>query len=198
MKRFIIAALSVLFLLSSGTAVFAKTTKSSRSTTSSFSSDSGDFEIDGSFAFATGPGDFGSGYGVNFGAGYMLRSIDNNLQGRVDLSYYDFSYTYGYLGYGYDLSYTRIPLTVSARYYFPINDRLKAFVQAGLETSYDSVDYVDGFGNKHTESDVNLGISPGGGIEFYPTSKVSIFAVGRIHMISDSYFSMQFGGAFHF
>lgn len=197
MKRFMIVLFSVLFLFGTATVVFAKTTKPSRSTTAASSSDNGDFEVDGSFAFATGPGDFGSGYGVNFGAGYMLKSIDKNLQARVDISYYDFSYTYGF-GYGYDLTYTRIPVTVSARYYFPINDRLKAFAQAGLETSFDSFDYVDGFGNKHTRSDVNLGISPGAGIEFYPTPKVSIFAVGRIHMISDSYFSMQFGGAFHF
>ncbi len=75
------------------------------------------------------------GFGLNFGAGYTFPDI--NLQARVDVSYFDFSYDYAGL---YDFSYTRIPITVSARYYFPINDSLKAFAQAGIETSIDSFD----------------------------------------------------------
>jgi hypothetical protein len=45
---------------------------------------------------------------------------------------------------------------------------------------------------------VNFGITPGGGIEFQVLPDVSIFALGRIHIITDNYFSMQFGAAFHF
>ena len=194
MKKTAIAVLVVIFIIGLSQAVFAKSARTSRTTTSY---SSGEYEVDGSFGFATGPGDFGSGFGVNFGFGAMLPTIDPNLQARVDISYFDFSYDYGYLGYGYNLDYTRIPVTFSARYYFPINDRLKAFAQAGLEMSFDSYDYVAA-GYKHSESDVNLGLSPGGGIEFTLNPQVSIFALGRIHMISDDYFSMQFGGAFHF
>jgi hypothetical protein len=92
------AVLTIFLLLSTGTAAFAKTTKASTS-----GAGAGEFEVDGSFGFATGPGDFNSGFGVNFGAGYMLGTIDKHLQARVDLSYYDFSYDYGY-GTGYDLN----------------------------------------------------------------------------------------------
>jgi opacity protein-like surface antigen len=179
-----LAALALVFLVGGGTEVSAK---------SGGVSDKRMFEVDGSFGFGSGSGALDSGYGCNFGAGYMLSSIDKNLQARVDLSYYDFSTTF----LGQDLSYTRVPITVSARYYFPINNRLKAFAQAGIETSYDSFESYAGTVNKHTENEVNFGISPGGGIEFSVLPEVSIFALGRIHIITDNYFSMQFGAAFH-
>ncbi len=187
MKRIMVALFLALLLLGVGTNVFAKT---------GAGTDNG-FEVDGSLGVATGPGNFGDGYGVNFGAGYMLSSIDQNLQARVDISYFDFSYNY-FLGSGYDLSYTRVPITVSARYYFPINDQWKAFAQAGIETSFDSIDYVDAFNNKQSKTEVNIGLSPGGGIEFSLNPAVSFFAVGRVHMVSDSYVSVLVGAAFHF
>ncbi len=190
MKQVTIAILAVFLLLGTGTVVFAKSARTSAST-----SVQGDFEIDGSVAFATGPGSFSDGYGINFGAGYMLSNVDKNLQARVDLAYYNFSYTYP--GFGYSLSYTRVPVTFSARYYFPINDKFRAFAQAGIEASYDSYDFVVG-GARESTSKFNLGISPGGGIEFFLSPKASLFAVARAHMISDDYLTMQFGGAFHF
>ncbi len=191
MKKVIIATLAVLLVVCAGTMAFAKTARTSYGT-----SEAGDFEIDGSFAFATGPGAFDTGYGLNFGAGYTLSSIDRNLQVRADLSYFDFSYTP--FGYGYDLSYTRVPFTVSGRYYLPVIDQLRVFAQAGLETSIDDFDYIDEFGRKHSKSEVNLGISPGVGVDFLINPNVSVFALGRWHLISDSYFSMQFGAAYHF
>ncbi len=178
------AILLAIFFLAGGNAAFAE---------SATVSDKGIVEVDGSFGVGIGSGPLDNGGGVNFGAGYMLNTIDINLQARIDLSYYDFSTDF----MGYDLSYTRIPLTISARYYFPINDRLAAFAQAGIETSFDSFESYEGV-NKHTENEVNLGISPGGGIEFSVLPDVSIFALGRIHIITDNYFSMQFGAAFHF
>jgi len=191
MKKIAAMVLATFVLLSAATAAFAK----AKSSTDTRSMETGNFEVDGSFGFATGPNDFDSGYGLNFGAGYMLTEIDKNLQVRLDLSYFEFSYTPN--SPGYDLNYTRAPFTVSARYYFPIINRLSAFAQAGLEMSFDSKEYVD-FGNKHTKNEVNLGISPGGGIEFFINRDVSVFAGGRWHVVSDGYFSTQFGGAFHF
>ena len=191
MKKLVIAALTAFVLLGTGTAVFAKTAKTSKSTATS--SDKGELEVDGSFAFATGPSNYDSGFGLNFGAGIMLGAIDRNLQARVDISYYDFSTDFYYV----DLSYTRVPVTVSARYYFPINEHVKPFVQAGLETSFDSYEYYAG-GVKRSKNEVNFGISPGGGIEFSVSPQVGLFALGRIHAISDNYFSMQFGAAYHF
>lgn len=182
MKKFATMILAMVLLLSTGTAVFAK------------SADQRDFEVDGSFSFATGPGSFDSGLGVNAGAGYMLNSFVQNLQGRVDIGYYDFSTDFFFT----NLSYTRLPVTVSARYYFPIMDQLKVFGQAGIETSWDSKEFLDGFGFKHTKNEMNLGVSPGAGVEFYIIPQVSVFALGRFHVITDSYFSMQFGAAFNF
>jgi opacity protein-like surface antigen len=80
----------------------------------------------------------------------------------------------------------------------PINSKLKAFVQAGLETSIDRFDYIAADGFRRTHSEVNLGISPGAGIEFNANPNISFFILSRAHLISDSYFSTQFGIASHF
>jgi len=184
--RFLAVLIALAMTYSSSTA-FAKPAQSSGSMWT------GNLEIDGSMGIGTGPGDFDSAAGMNFGAGYMLSSINKNLQVRVDLSYYNF----GFAQLGYDLDYRRIPLTVSGRYYFPVNDKMKAFAQAGIETSFDYFEYADALG-KHKKNEVNLGLSPGGGVELMVAQNVSIFVVGRYHLVSDSYVSMQFGAGFHF
>jgi opacity protein-like surface antigen len=194
MKKSVFAMLAILFILSSGTAAFAKASKTGRSADSPAA---GDVELDGSFAFATGPDSFDSGFGLNFGAGYTLSAVDKNLQARLDLSFFQFKNDYFFGGGSTGLTYTRVPFTVSGRYYFPILDRLRAFAQAGLETSFDSFDFYAN-GGKHSKSEVNLGLAPGGGIEFFVNRNLSLFALGRAHLISDSYFSMHFGAAGHF
>jgi hypothetical protein len=191
-KKMTASVLASLFLLSVATAAFA--IAGTPSTAYAMGTD--DFELDGAFSFATGPGSFDAGFGFNFGVGYALSALDKNLQARVDISYYDFSYSYSL--YGYDLNYTRFPFTVSGRYYFPIVDRLQAFAQVGLETSYDSYDYVDRAGRKRSKNELNLGVTPGGGIEFFINRNASLFIVGRWHLISDDYFSMHYGAAYHF
>jgi len=164
------------------------------SASSAFAADTAKpFEIDGSFALAKGPDDFNSARSVNFGVGYTLTSVSENLQVRVDLSYFKF-----YYGNSRTLIYERMPVTVSGRYYFPITDRLKAFAQAGLEKSYDAKDrylFIDMIG---TENRTSLGFSPGGGIDFAINPTFSFFALGRFHVITDQYFSMQVGSAVHF
>jgi opacity protein-like surface antigen len=189
MRKFGAAAVLACILLFMTTAGFAQA--------GTASTDAGDFSIDGSFGFATGPGSFDQGFGVNFGAGYMLKGIDKNLQVRVDLSFFEFEYDYWGAGTAYDLSYTRVPLTIGARYYFPIMERLRAYAQAGIETSYDSFDYYAN-GEKHSKNEVNIGVAPGGGAEYFVLPKLSVFGLARWHIISDGYFSMQFGAAYHF
>jgi hypothetical protein len=159
-------------------------------------SSSSNFEVDAALQFATGPDDFDSGYGINLGAGYLLSSIDKNLQARVDIGYLEFSKDFG-------LEYTRIPVVISGRYYFPLDERLKLFAQAGVETSFDSRDElvpVPIFGGlaKQTKNELRLGLVPGGGAEFLITPSIGLFAVGSLHLISDGYFSIQFGSAIHF
>jgi opacity protein-like surface antigen len=185
MKTLTTVVFTIVILLGLNAAAFSKTTEAPAGR---------DFEVDGSFAFATGPDSFDAGYGFNFGAGYMLRTIDRNLQARFDISYYYFSYDNFA---GVSLSYTRVPITVSGRYYFPINEKVDVFAQAGLETSVDHFDIYEG-GFKRSRGEVNLGISPGAGIEFNVNRDISLFVLGRAHLISDSYFSTQFGIASHF
>ena len=166
MKKITIAIMSITLLLICGTSFAAGRTGSASQS---------QFEVDGSFGFGTGPGDYDPGFGLNFGAGYTIPNM--NLQARVDISYFDFGYDY--LGYT-TFSYTRIPITVSARYYFPINDSFKAFAQAGIETSIDSFDeptFI--FGLNHKVDEVNLGLSAGGGVEYYIVPQASIFVLGR-------------------
>ena len=177
------------------TAAFAKTAKTSSSSGTGIG-----MEVDGSLGFGTGPGNFDPGLGLNFGAGYTIPGLDN-LQARVDISYFDFSYSV----LGNDLSFTRIPITFSARYYFPITNELKAFAQGGLEVSVDKIDtafyyptFLGFIPVKQSVSETNVGGSIGGGIEYFIIPQASIFALGRVHIISDNYFSMHFGGAFHF
>jgi len=191
MKTVAIISLTMLILLGLNTTASAKTARAAET------SSAGNLEVDGSFAFATGPGSYDRGFGLSFGAGYQLGEIDRNLQARVDISFYNFSYDYQQGGGTTNLSYTRVPITVSGRYSLPIIDRLKAFAQAGIETSIDHFDYYAN-GSKHSKSEVNIGISPGAGVEFFVNPDISVFALGRFHLVSDSYFSMQFGVASHF
>jgi opacity protein-like surface antigen len=182
MKRSAIAILTALVLLSTGATVFAA------------GSNTGDLEVDGSFALATGPGSFDSGWGVNAGVGYMLNDVVKNLQARVDIGYYDFSTDFFFTS----LDFTRVPITVSARYYFPISDQLKVFAQAGVEASADSKEFIDVFGFKETKNELNVGLSPGAGVEFWINPQISVYVLGRSHLITDSYITMHFGAAFYF
>jgi len=150
----------------------------------------GPYNLSFSFAPATGPDGYDSGWGASFGAGYMLESIDKNLEARIDLSVYQFDHNF-YWGSG---TFTRVPITLSARYYVPIQDKLRAFGQVGLETSIDSYDTS----NNTRQNEVNVGLSPGLGIEFIANPKVSLFALAIEHLITDNYFSLQLGVAIHF
>ena len=186
MKRTITAVLTLALVLTVTTVI--------PTTAAAAGSKPGPYEIDGSIGFGSGSGDFDAGFGANFGAGYMLDSIDKNLQARIDLGYYNFSRDF----FGIGLDFTRMPITIGARYYFPVADQLKLFAQAGVETSLDKKDTFDLFMGKHSKSEVNLGITPGAGVDFSISPEVSAFAVASIHLISDDYFSMQFGAAYHF
>jgi hypothetical protein len=183
MKHTIIAVLTVLFFITMGTtSALAKTGKSSAT--------AGNVEVEGSMAVATGPGSYDSGFGVSFGAGYALSDIDRNLQARFDFSYFSFKKDYSW-GSG---TYTRVPFTVSARYYAPVFDKLRVFGQAGVETSMDTFDDA----GHHRNNEVNIGLSPGAGIELIVNPNLSFFAQARAHFISDSYVSMHFGVASYF
>ena len=184
MKKIIVTLFVAIISLCTVTLSYAKSEDSPATETAD------KYNLSYSLAPATGPGVYDSGWGINFGGGYMLGSVDRNLEARIDLSFYQFKHDFSW-GTG---TYTRVPITIGARYYIPLVDKLRAFGQAGLETS---IDTFDTSGNQRKD-EVNLGFSPGAGIEFSVNPKVSLFALGIEHFISDLYFSMQFGVITHF
>lgn len=153
----------------------------------------GTIQVDGSLAFATGPDPFDDDFGIMVGAGYMLRDVQN-LQARIDLSYFSFDRNVA----NTNVDYTRIPVTVSGRYYFQATPGINLFTEAGIETSFDDSEFVDVLGVKHSESETHVGFSPGAGGEFYIGRKLSMFALARFHIITDDYFSAHVGAAYHF
>ena len=150
-------------------------------------------QLDASIGYGSGPSDFDAGFGFNVGGGYTLSSIDSNLQARLEIGYYTFDRDFA----GNSLDFTRMPFAVGARYYLPIAERLKLFGQAAVEVSVDDFDTYDVFG-KHSKSEVNMGLTPSAGIDFGLNRELSLFATAGVHIITDSYFSMQFGAAYHF
>jgi hypothetical protein len=183
MNKYTHTALVLVLLLGMGTVI----------PTVSSAAEATPFQLDASIGYGSGPSDFDAGFGFNVGGGYTLSSIDSNLQARLDIGYYTFEQDI----LGDTLDFTRVPFAVGARYYIPIAERLKLFGQAAVELSVDDFDTVDVFG-KRSKSEVNLGFTPSAGIDFELNRALSLFTTASAHLVSDSYFSMQFGAAYHF
>lgn len=181
MKKLMIALLAFTLIAAAAVPVYAAAPKA------------GTWQVDGSLSWATGPDPFDDDFGITFGGGYMLNQIDNMMV-RADLSYFSFDRNVALT----NVDYTRIPILFSGRYYFPMMQNLNLFAEAGLEVSFDEAEFVNLAGVKFTEDEVNVGFTPGGGAQFYLNDSVSLFALARFHVITDDYFSLHFGGAFHF
>ncbi len=153
----------------------------------------GQFELDGSFAYATGPANFDDQWGFSFGGGYMMNSIEN-LEARIDISYFPFERG----TFGGNLEFKRLPIAVGARYYIPVAETVNIYAEGAVEASFDNSEYLDFFGLKHTDDEVNVGFTPGVGAEFFVNDAVSLFAGARYHVISEDYLSVHLGGALHF
>jgi outer membrane protein W len=164
----------------------------------------GDTEIDFTGGFATAPySDFDLGWGVNFGGGYEF--FDNftpgisgdTLQLRGDIGYYQWTAN----EFGVDVTSSRLPVTVSCRYYFPIPQvkNLRVYGQAGLEVSFDDMEatvpsFIPGVpAMKVSDSSTNVGVTPAVGVEYYLNRQFFLTASMKEHIISDPYFSMQGG-----
>jgi len=188
MKKIVFVALVALAFLDLTATAFAKEAKSSGSSSQGV-------EMDASLVVASAPASgFDTGLGVNFGLGVRLPQIDKNLQARVDLSYISWSAT----EFDVNVDYTRVPIFVGARYFIPTqNDKLKVFVEGGLELSFDSVDVVFPPFGRSSESEVHLGIVPGAGIEVKIAPNLGIVAGARWHLITDDYLTLQGGIVYH-
>ncbi|HEY6872134.1 MAG TPA: outer membrane beta-barrel protein [Geobacteraceae bacterium] len=169
----------------------------------------GDKEVDFTLGFATAPyGSYDLGWGFDFGGGYEF--FDNftpgisgdTLQLRGDVGYHTWSASES----GVDVTASRVPVTVSCRYYFPIRQvkNLRVFGQAGLEVSFDDVEasvpaiVPGGSALKVSASSTNVGVTPGAGVEYMLNRNFFLTANMKEHIISDSYFAMQAGIGFLF
>jgi outer membrane autotransporter protein len=183
MKRIVIITVAALLALSTGTQAFAK------------SEQVGNAEVDASLVWASAPASgFDSTIGLAIGGGVMLPQIDKNLQGRVDITFLSFDGS----EFGTDLTYSRVPITVSGRYYIPTQQTVKVYGQGGLEMSFDKVEMTVSPGFKASESDIRLGLVGGVGIDVAITPQLSFVTDVRLHLITDSYITLQGGVALHF
>ncbi len=189
MKKIVIITLAALVLFGMTATAFAKPSRSS-------SSSSDEAEIDASLVVATAPASgFDTGIGVTVGAGKMFPQIDRNFQGRVELSYLSWSAT----EFGFDVTFTRVPLDLGARYFIPTsNADVKIYVQGMLELSFDKEETGVPFFGTVSASTTNLGVVPGAGIDYRINPNLSIVADVRAHLISGSYLTLQGGVAYHF
>jgi hypothetical protein len=189
MKKFALITLATLIACSSiTTTVYAKATGSPYSQ---------DTEVDGSIAVASAPASgFDTGWGVTFGFGMMLPQINRDLQGRVELSYYEWSAT----EFGSDVTYKRVPVDIGGRFFLPTQSgNLKVFVQGMLEVSFDTVEVSNfPFPGTASENETRLGLVPGAGIELKFNPSLSFVADARWHIITDDYLTLQAGLAYHF
>ena len=166
-------------------------------TTTAFAA-KGDKEIDFGAGLASDPyGGFGVGWGGNLGGGYEFFDeftpgiSGDTLQLRGDIEFHRWSA--GDFG---NVTVWRLPVTVSRRYYFPIRPvkNLRVYGQAGLELSFDHAS-ADGLS---PSSEVNLGVTPGAGVEYRLNNQFFLTAGMNGHLISDPYLTVQGGLGFLF
>jgi len=185
MKKIMIITAAVLLALSTGTQAFAK------------SEQMGNAEVDASLVWASAPTSaFDNTIGLAIGGGVM---VDKDIQARLDITFLSFDATF----FGTDLTYSRVPVTVSGRYYIPTEQTVKLYGQGGLELSFDKVEtafpFFFGFpGFKSSESTVNVGLTGGVGVDVAITPQLSFVADARLHLITDYYVTLQGGVALHF
>ena len=176
MKKFVLAALfSVLVIASAGAAGAA-----------------GGIGIDLSGNWASEPsGGFGDTFGLDLGLNVDFRKFGVNLEsknldllGRVSLGYYDWDKG----APGTTLDYQRIPFFLGARLQTSLAPQIKFYGQLGLEFSFDDKDSYTGIpGFKQSDSELNVGLTPGIGLLF-PISNTFYAAIRfDYHIISDDY-----------
>ena len=115
--------------------------------------------------------------------GLDVASKNAEFQGRVSLGYYDWDKD----APGTTLDYQRVPLFLGARVLTSLAPQVKLYGQLGLELSFDDKDSFNSSFGKQSDSELNVGITPGIGLLF-PISN-SFYSAIRFdyHIISDDY-----------
>jgi opacity protein-like surface antigen len=141
--------------------------------------------------------DFGAGFGITAGLSLDVadfaatNNVTKNLQLRGDMSYYHWSRSVILDSDELDLSYSRVPIFLGARYMVP-KDKLRLYGEVGLEISFDKVSVAEDFRGvpiTASDTDTHLGLVPGAGIQYFLTDNVFVGGNFRLHIIDDSYVS---------
>lgn len=144
----------------------------------------GEMSVDVSGSYASEPvTGFGSTIGFGIGGNY---GISKELAGRVDLNYYSWKYDYSDFWGSYSSTYTRMPIFAGARYLIPMDNTMNAYVEGGVELSFDSFEIAWG-GFKTTGSETKFGITPGAGIEYSINPNIYVGANARYHIVTNPY-----------
>ena len=143
--------------------------------------------ITGVVGIATEPvSGFGTGFGLGVGAAFYHV---NDIEIRADLTYLNWTTT----EFGLDFSYTRLPLIVSGRMYFPANGTLRVYAQGGAGLSFDTAEvsacYLS-YCRKVSASDTHFDLVPAGGVQLQITPVLAVGAEGGFHIVTDSYFTL--------
>lgn len=155
-----------------------------------------DIEVDASLVTASSPASgFDSATGIAFGAGMLLPQVNKDLQARVEFSYFSWSTSQR----GVNINYNRFPIAFGGRFFLPSqNITLKLYAQGMLEISFDSAETVDPGLAKKSHGNTHLGIVPGAGIEYRINPNLGLVSDVRMHLITDGYYTVQVGLAYHF
>ena len=183
MKR--VALMLLVLVLVSGTAFAAGTGNPAGSGMS----------VDLSGNYASEPeGGFDGTFGPELGFNVDLNRIGLNVgasknvevQGRASLSYYNWDQSF----FGNDIEYRRIPFFLGGRVATAVSPQIKLYGQLGLEISFDKAEvFIPGLG-KFSESDTNLGLTPGVGILFPVSNQIYVGGNVSWHIIENNYFTI--------
>lgn len=161
----------------------------------------GDKEVDFSVGLSTAPNSaFDTGFNLSAGGGYEMLKIQaikgSTLQIRGDIGYNRWEDS----EFGNDFTFTRVPVSVGARLYVPIEavKGLRVYGEASLELSFDEVD-LPSFGlGASSHSETNVGLVPGVGVEFSVAPNIFVRGGLKHHLIEDGYLNASVGVGFTF
>ncbi len=109
----------------------------------------------------------------------------------MDLSYISWDYEVTVATITSKVELTRIPIFLGVRYNLP-GEPVKVFFEGGLEVSLD--EYEASLSGpipfSRSESETNIGITPGVGISYLVSDTLLVGANARYHIIADAYFSL--------
>ncbi len=131
-------------------------------------------------------GEFGVDVGFTMDIRKMgIQNTGPEVQGRVSLGYYSWDKR--------GIDYERVPLFVGAKILSPVAPQVKVFGQLGVEFSFDDISTPVG-----SDDEVNVGFTPGAGVQFDLSPQLFVGGALNWHIIEDDYWTFGAGIGFRF